>query len=249
LIPNPIHKVLSTLCTHEVRYLLMGGQACVLYGAAEFSRDCDIAILCDKENLNRLRAALADLQAEVIAVPPFEEEYLQRGHAVHFRCRAQGATDVRLDVMAKMRGVANFDELWARRTTLEDDAGTRLEVLSLSDLIAAKKTQRDKDWPMIRRLVEAHYVQHADEPDDESLHFWLSNLRTPSMLIDLAAKHPVAASMLASQRPLLHAAIDANQERLVADLLEEEMQERSADQAYWQPLKVELEAMRRQRRQ
>jgi len=23
-----------------------------------------------------------------------------------------------------------------------------------------KKTQRDKDWPMIRRLVEAHYFQH-----------------------------------------------------------------------------------------
>jgi hypothetical protein len=43
LIPNPIQKVLSTLSTHQVRYLLMGGQACVFYGAAEFSRDCDIA--------------------------------------------------------------------------------------------------------------------------------------------------------------------------------------------------------------
>jgi hypothetical protein len=51
LIPNPILKVLSTLSTHEVRYLLMGGQACVFYGAAEFSRDCDIAIFCEAENL------------------------------------------------------------------------------------------------------------------------------------------------------------------------------------------------------
>jgi hypothetical protein len=47
LIPNPIQKVLSTLSSHGVRHLLMGGQACVLYGGAEFSRDCDIAILCD----------------------------------------------------------------------------------------------------------------------------------------------------------------------------------------------------------
>jgi hypothetical protein len=50
LIPNPIQKVLSTLSTHQVRYLLMGGQACVFYGAAEFSRDCDIIILCEPNN-------------------------------------------------------------------------------------------------------------------------------------------------------------------------------------------------------
>jgi len=32
LIPKPIHKVLSTFSENRVRYLLMGGQACVLYG-------------------------------------------------------------------------------------------------------------------------------------------------------------------------------------------------------------------------
>jgi hypothetical protein len=44
LIPNPILKVLSSMREHRVRALLMGGQACVLYGAAEFSRDTDFAI-------------------------------------------------------------------------------------------------------------------------------------------------------------------------------------------------------------
>jgi hypothetical protein len=33
---------------HRVRALLMGGQACVFYGAAEFSRDTDLAILADE---------------------------------------------------------------------------------------------------------------------------------------------------------------------------------------------------------
>jgi hypothetical protein len=32
---------------HRVRALLMGGQACVFYGAAEFSCDTDFAILAD----------------------------------------------------------------------------------------------------------------------------------------------------------------------------------------------------------
>ena len=51
LTPNPIRKVLLTLRSHRLRYLLMGGQACVFYGAAEFSRDADIAILAEPDNL------------------------------------------------------------------------------------------------------------------------------------------------------------------------------------------------------
>ena len=54
----------------------MGGQACELYGAAEFSRDMDLAIVADPRNLSRLRKALADLEAETIATPPFHQSYL-----------------------------------------------------------------------------------------------------------------------------------------------------------------------------
>jgi hypothetical protein len=46
-----------------VRCLLMGGQACVSYGAAEFSRDLDLVIFLDDVNLDRLRRAFADLDA------------------------------------------------------------------------------------------------------------------------------------------------------------------------------------------
>ena len=42
---SPIPKVLSTISSHGVEALLMGGQACVLYGAAEFSRDADFVVL------------------------------------------------------------------------------------------------------------------------------------------------------------------------------------------------------------
>jgi hypothetical protein len=38
----------------------MGGQACVFYGAAEFSRDTDLAILASSENLAKLGNALED---------------------------------------------------------------------------------------------------------------------------------------------------------------------------------------------
>ena len=54
MIQNPIRKVLSTLSTQDVRALLMGGQACVLYGAAEFSRDTDIVMLAEGATLRKL---------------------------------------------------------------------------------------------------------------------------------------------------------------------------------------------------
>ena len=58
MVPNPIRRVLSSIRTNRVKALLMGGQACILYGAAEFSRDIDIALLVDEANLERLRALL-----------------------------------------------------------------------------------------------------------------------------------------------------------------------------------------------
>ena len=68
MIPNPIRKVLSTFQKHRVRALLMGGQACVLYGAVQFSKDIDFLVLADAENFGRLHAALAELEAARIAV-------------------------------------------------------------------------------------------------------------------------------------------------------------------------------------
>ena len=75
----------------------MGGQACVLYGAAEFSRDTDIVLFAEPDNLERLLSALAGLDAHSIAVPPLRLEYLLRGHAVHFRCRHPEAEGIRAE--------------------------------------------------------------------------------------------------------------------------------------------------------
>jgi len=225
----------------------MGGQACVLYGAAEFSRDTDFAILASSANLSRLRAALADLKAEVIAVPPFELKYLRKGHAIHFRCHASEAVGMRVDVMTKMRGVDSFAKLWHRRVTLQAEDDTSYELLSLPDLVKAKKTQRDKDWPMIRRLVEADYFNHREQPNQKRLRFWFLELRTPELLIELAAAHPEVCRKLIKQRSLLKFAASATEIDLTEAFSKEERLEREADRKYWTPLKAEFEQLRRAR--
>jgi hypothetical protein len=232
---------------HGVEALLMGGQACVLYGAAEFSRDADFAVLASPENLSRLAGALAELQAEVIAVPPFQPHYLERGHAVHFRCRHPDAKEMRVDVMARLRGVDPFPELWARRTTWDLPEGFQIDSLSLPDLIVSKKTQRDKDWPMIRRLAEVSYDEGYSSPTPEQLAFWLRELRTPELLEECVRTFPEAAAQAATTRAAVAAAMAGDMEGIRDALAVEEARERDLDRVYWEPLKAELEALRHRR--
>jgi len=247
LTPSPILKVLSTLTKSGVRSLLMGGQACVLYGGAEFSRDTDIVVLADDDNLGRLAAAVAELEADVVAVPPFSRSHLEAGHAVHFRCRAGGVEGMRLDVMARIRGLPDFTTLWQRRTTIDTAAGP-IEALSLPDLVTAKKTQRDKDWPMITRLVEADYAAHGPRADTPRTVFWLRELRTPSILVDVTRSAADVSASLVPKRPLLAAALAADVAGVAAGLAAEEAREREADRIYWAPLRQELERLRLERR-
>jgi hypothetical protein len=225
----------------------MGGQACVLYGAAEFSRDTDFALLANAANFDRLLAALSHLRAHCIAVPPAELFYLVRGHAIHFRCGHPQAAGLRVNVMASMRGVDDFDQLWKRRTTVRLDDQLAVDLLALPDLVQAKKTQRDKDWPMIRRLIEVHYIQNGRRPNAERVRFWLKELRTPSLLVEAAQRFADQAKALAKERPLLKSALAADAGRLEALLLREELRERQRDCRYWSPLRRELEAMRHAR--
>ncbi len=226
----------------------MGGQACILYGAAEFSRDADLAVLASKENLHHLKMTLDDLGAVVVAVPPLEIEYLERGHAVHFRCRHPDLDGVRLDVMTKMRGVDPFPDLWKRRTTFPLAEGLVVDAMSLPDLVASKKTQRDKDWPMIRRLVEANYDRFFREANEERIEFWLRELRTPELLVECTSRFPDEAHRMAEARPAVGAALARDERAIAARLAEEEARERELDRAYWAPLRSELEELRRQRR-
>ena len=248
MIPSRIRKVLSTMAEHRVRALLMGGQACVFYGATEFSRDTDLLILADAANLSRLEAALQDLQAECIAVPPLTLDYLKRGHAVRFRCHNPEAANIRVDVMSRLRGVDEFEALWSRRTTLTDEDDAVYELLSLPDLVQAKKTQRGKDWPMLQRLLEAHYLRHRDDATSEHQHFWLHELRTPELLVEATQRWPKLAEQTASQRPLLLLAKSGQLDPLREALLAEEQTERQHDRTYWQPLKAELEQLRHSKR-
>ncbi|MBI5882369.1 MAG: hypothetical protein HZB91_04620 [Elusimicrobia bacterium] len=248
MIPSPIHKVLLIFQNCSARFLLMGGQACILYGAAEFSRDLDLAIGIDEPNLGRIRDALNELRAESVFAPPLDAGALERGHACHFRCHTPETEGLRIDIMTRMRGCDDFAALWERRTMVHLPEIGEMGVLSLPDLIRAKKTQREKDWPMVRRLIEADILQAQDRATEKQVQFWFEECRTPSELMRLAKVWPALCRSVSTRRRLLAHALSGDGVALEKSLREEEASEKDRDRQYWSPLKMELEKWRHDRR-
>lgn len=243
MIQSPITRVLSSMKKNGVDCLLMGGQACVLYGGAEFSRNIDFALHVHPPNLSKLRKALGELQAECIAVPPFEASYLDQGHAVHFRCQAPGVEKLRIDLMGRMRGVDQFPDLWKRRTTIEVD-DLQIDLLALPDLIAAKRTQRDKDWLMTDRLVEAHYFQNRQSATPEQIDFWLTESFNLDLLDQLSVEFAEGAARIASCREAVRSLLKPDRPLAAQALSREKDAIIQAGRDYWAPLKKELEYLR-----
>lgn len=82
---------------HQAQALLIGGQACVFYGAAQFSKDIDFLLLADETNFAGFQSALNELGAHRIAVPKFDPATLARRQAVHFRYQSEDARGLRID--------------------------------------------------------------------------------------------------------------------------------------------------------
>ncbi len=55
IIQSPIPRALSIFLKHRVEALLTRGQACILYGAAEFSHDIDLAVMISSKNLKNYK--------------------------------------------------------------------------------------------------------------------------------------------------------------------------------------------------
>jgi len=247
LIPTPIQSALATMLDLEVPALLIGGQACILYGGAEFSRDLDLMVAARADSLPPLEAALHALEATLVALPALRLDFLRRGHAVHYRCGRADTDGLRIDIMTHPPRLGDLEAVWNRGVTFQLGEDT-VPVIALADLIATKKTQRDKDWATIGELIEADIVAHRASADPEHLALWLREAREPDTLLELAAALPDLTGDEARQRPLLAIALRQDRAGLEVALAEEQIKGKRADREYWAPLRAELEQMRHEHR-
>lgn len=134
--PLDAERILRALAEHEVEYVLIGGLAVQTHGHVRTTNDADLIPAPQPANLERLAAALRELEARVIN--PGQEELevdarmLPRATLWQFSTRDGG-----IDVMHEVPGGSPYEELSERalRVRLGD---IEVPVVDLDDLIRMK---------------------------------------------------------------------------------------------------------------
>jgi len=102
--------------------------------------------------------------------------------------------------------------------------------------------------PVIELLVTIHYREHANAATDDRVDFWLSEARTPELLVELCRRFPTQAAGLTAHRPLIRLAHERSLDDLRTALDAEVRAEQARDRDYWEPLRREIEQFRREHR-
>ena len=149
-------RLLATLHRHNVAFVLIGGLAAVYHGSPFPTEDADITPDTDHVNLDRLAAALRELNARI------PTEGVPQG--VPVACDAEGlaasqtwnlVTDAGdLDISFRPSGTQGYPDL--RRDAVSADVyNVRVHIASLADVIRSKQAaNRPKDQRVLPTLRE-----------------------------------------------------------------------------------------------
>jgi len=245
----------QNLDARHVEYLLISGQATILYGAATFSEDIDLWVNPTDENCRRLLTALGDSHARYYKLTPAVTlEHLQRGHGFHFSLPGDNEPDVFLDIMGAPPRVGSFASALRTARSMDTDWG-RLPTIGLHALVELKKTQRLEDYPIISKLALAWFDQPECEQTPDDLRWAIENIFTLPELRILVADHPAVLAALPSntapgfkefaeqilagndESEATAASVNANMQRRIAEL-------QQTDRRYWRDIIAQLKRLR-----
>lgn len=114
-----ILEFLRLLEKHEVRYVIVGGEAVIFYGYPRFTGDIDFFFARDTENIERLYLSLLDFWHGSIPVLKEASELGEEGLVLQF-----GRPPHRLDLLNKIDGI-EFEEAWGGRQRVSINASDR----------------------------------------------------------------------------------------------------------------------------
>jgi hypothetical protein len=161
--------VIEVLDRHGVRFIVVGGQAARAWGSPSLTQDFDAAYARDRDNIERLAAALRDLGAKLRVANvdedlPFQldADAIQAGLNFTFRTAVGD-----LDFLGMPAGVTGYDELEPNAATLEI-GGHRVLVCALDDLIrmkaAAGRRKDQVELEILRALRDERDRRGMTEP-------------------------------------------------------------------------------------
>jgi len=162
---------LRLLAEHNVKYLIVGGVAGRIQGAATTTQDIDVMPEPSPENLSRLATALSHLETKKKDAGSMSFEPHDTVDPIEFRTADVSSFETRygaIDVLMDLPGVGTYDAVspHARRYEWQ---GIIIQTASLDDVITSKQTaDRAKDWQSMEALLEARDRLRAG-PDEFEL--------------------------------------------------------------------------------
>lgn len=176
----------------RVRYLLIGGQAAVLYGAAHFTSDIDIWLEPRPPNVTAFLRALELVEARVHKLtPPLDAKWIRAGHGFHFVIPTDADGLVYLDAMGFPPRATSFLRAERRAKRLSTPWG-ELPVAGIQDLVELKKTNRPGDYEVISRLARIRLAE-VERPRAQLLRWALENSFRVEDVRAIAATYPSLA--------------------------------------------------------
>jgi hypothetical protein len=151
-------RILEALAAHEVDYVLIGGLAGIARGSSYATYDVDIAYARDRDNLERLAAALRELGATLRGAPArlplvLDSKTLEAGS--HFTFDTPFGS---LDILHDPDGAPPYRQLVEAAGASVPVESIEIRVASLDHLIAMKEAAgRTKD-----KLMATEYRTLSD---------------------------------------------------------------------------------------
>ncbi|NJL28680.1 MAG: hypothetical protein HC897_12705 [Thermoanaerobaculia bacterium] len=195
---NPYVDLTLAFNRGRLRAILSSGQAVVLYQLAVMSKDGDWILREDAEALDHVLGVLAEQGARYRYGAPLDLRWLAGGWSSHLELRRDGLR-LRTDFVTRPPRISapELEQMW-REPVVRD-----VPVVGLEALAELKKTNREKDYPVIGELA-----RQMLDPRSQLLYS-----RSSRDLERLARQHPDAVADLVGRRPLL-ACIGAGREEL-----------------------------------
>lgn len=148
-----VQDFLRALQAHEVRFMIVGGEAVIFYGHIRVTGDIDVYYDREPDNAVRLFSALRDFWHGEIPELGDPSELENCGVVFQF-----GVPPNRIDLLNDIDGV-DFESAWQRRkrVLLESQAGNvPFSYIGLEDLVQNKRASgRPKDMDDLPFLLEA----------------------------------------------------------------------------------------------
>ena len=150
-----VRDFIRLLDKHDVRYLIVGGEAVIFYGHARLTGDVDFFYDSELENARRLYAALDEFWEGSLPGLACADELTEPGLILQF-----GVPPNRIDLMNRIDAVV-FEDAWKERVVVVleiNDHGVSVNYVGLEELItnkeAAARPKDLDDLPFMREALQ-----------------------------------------------------------------------------------------------